>query len=205
MAMIGRVSATRGTLIRFRDTLRFIKKGKEILKMKRDQLAGELNKLLDKLALRSEVEKQLIELYQQAKELYATLGYSEVANIASSVPLMRVETRPLSIMGVVIPVFKLGGKPEVKTLQHIGVYELWLKLNDVFEKILKVAEIEAKIERIAEELMMTNRKVNALEKAVIPQYGELITYIENRLFEEDLEEFIRIRHIRNVIEERRRS
>ena len=64
----GRVPSTRGALIRPRDTLNFIKKGKEVLKMKRDQLAGELNKLLSELTLRNEIEAELMEIYEDAKK-----------------------------------------------------------------------------------------------------------------------------------------
>jgi vacuolar-type H+-ATPase subunit D/Vma8 len=47
--------------------------------------------------------------------------------------------------------------------------------------------------------MMTNRKVNALERVLIPQTIELIRYIDGRLEEEALEEFFRAKRVKAVI------
>jgi vacuolar-type H+-ATPase subunit D/Vma8 len=51
--------------------------------------------------------------------------------------------------------------------------------------------------------MSTNRKVNALEQIVIPSIANTIRYIEGRLYEEMLEEFIRTKHVREAIRRRR--
>jgi V/A-type H+-transporting ATPase subunit D len=63
-----------------------------------------------------------------------------------------------------------------------------------------MATVEASVERIAHELLTLNRKVNALEKVVIPAYSEQIRYIEDLLFDEDLEEFSRVKHIKSLAE-----
>jgi hypothetical protein len=62
---------------------------------------------------------------------------------------------------------------------------------------------EAKTERIAHELMNLNRKINALEKVIIPRFQHLIRHMEDSLFDEDLEDFNRIRHIRDFLEKRK--
>ena len=54
--------------------------------------------------------------------------------------------------------------------------------------------------------MDTNRKVNALEKVVIPSYKATIRYIEARLSEEALQEFFvtkRVRDMSRVSKERK--
>jgi H(+)-transporting ATP synthase subunit D len=198
MAFIGRTTATRGTLIKLRDTLEFIQNGQEILKMKRDRLAGELNGLLNKLSIRGKVEGQLIEAYEELKEAYATLGYASVASEASSIAEMKIEVNQISIMGVVVPKITVKEKPEIKLIQDMIVHGAAEKLASEIDELLILAQIEANIERIAYELMMINRKVNALEKVIIPAYVRLIRYIEDLLFDEDLEDFARIKHFRDV-------
>jgi vacuolar-type H+-ATPase subunit D/Vma8 len=46
---------------------------------------------------------------------------------------------------------------------------------------------------------MTNRKVNSLERVLIPGLLELIRYVEGRLEEESLEEFFRAKCVKKVI------
>jgi len=198
MAFIGRTTATRGTLIKLRDTLEFIQNGMEILKMKRDRLAGELNSLLGQLTRREKAEKRLMDVYTDLKKALATLGYATVSSTALSIAPMQVEVTPISIMGVVVPKIAVKEKPQINSIESMSLFETVVKLQASFDELLNVAEIEANIERIAYELMMINRKVNALEKVIIPGYWKLIRYIEDLLFDEDLEDFARIKHFRGV-------
>jgi V/A-type H+-transporting ATPase subunit D len=101
-------------------------------------------------------------------------------------------------MGVVVPKITLKEKPQMDSIENVGLYEVAEKLQVLFAELLNVAQVEASIERVAYELMMINRKVNALEKVIIPAYAKLIRHIENLLFDEDLEEFARIKHFRDV-------
>ena len=199
----GRVPSTKGALIRLRDTLSFIKKGKEVLQMKRDQLAGEVNKLLVKLAIRKEVERKIDDLLKEVMEVFITLGTEDVSSLASSVPEISVDFRLYSIMGVVIPRITVKTQPQTNAISNLSVRKLAEKAKEVLTKMMEMAEIETGIERLALELMFTNRKVNALEKVVVPAYEEMIRYIEDRLFEQELEEFVRTKFIRDRIRERR--
>ncbi len=199
MAFAGRTTATRGTLIRLRDTLAFIQNGKDILKMKRDRLAGELNSNLGELARREKIEKQLLEVYQDLKEAMASQGYFKVSSTATSVSKMKVQVNPISIMGVAMPKILVTEKPQINAIKDMSLHEVAEKLQGLIDELLSLAQIETIIERIAYELMMINRKVNALEKVVLPEYAKLIRYIEDSLFDEDLEEFARIKHFRDVV------
>jgi len=198
MAFIGRTTATRGTLIKLRDTLEFIQNGQEILKMKRDRLAGELNSLLSRLSSREEAEKGLMEIYADLKEALASLGYATVSSTASSISQMKTDVNLISIMGVVVPKITVKEKPQINSILDMSLFKVAKRLQTEIDELLNVAQIEANIERIAYELMMINRKVNALEKVIIPAYVKLIRYIEDLLFDEDLEDFARIKHFRDV-------
>jgi len=198
MAFVGRTTATRGALIRLRDTLEFIKNGKDILKMKRDRLAGELNAHLTELSRRAKLEERQLDLYDEFKAAVTANGYATVSSTALSMSKLNVDILPTSIMGVVVPKIVVREKPEIKSIRDPSLYAVAEKLRDSIDELLAVAQIEVTIERIAYELMMINRKVNALEKVIIPAYMDQIRYIEDSLFDEDLEEFARIKHFRDV-------
>ena len=211
MAAVGeRVSATPGVLLRLREQLEFMQKGKNILEMKRDHLAAEVNKLLrDLSSSREEAEKSLTEAYDYLKISYSKLGYSGFSSVASSVGLVDARTSVRTIIGVEVP--KLIW-PETVSEQQ-GSFENLLdptarqaaeKLLLSLGKWLKLAEVEASIERISVELMMTNRKVNALQNIVIPNLTQLITRIEEQLEEEDLEDFFKAKKMKSIIRGKRR-
>lgn len=198
-----RAAATRGLLLRLREQLEFIERGRELLKMKRDQLAAETNRLLKKVRARATIEKRLMDAYDKLKDAYSSLGYFRVLSEASAVGEMEVRVRPISIMGVIVPEVLLDGKPNIDYIPSMSAYEAARELNEVVEELLELVETEARIESIARELMMTNRKVNALDKVLIPGLMDLIRYIEDRLEEESLEEFFRAKRVRAAIRGRR--
>lgn len=199
MALSSRISVTKGALMKLQGTLEFVKSGKDILKIKRERLAGELNTLFKELAYREEVEKHLMEVYDVLKKVMESLGYAEVLSMASSISTIQTEVIPVSIMGVVVPRIIVKEKPRIESIQDMSLYDAAVKLLALVNELLKLAEIEARAERISVELMIINRKVNALEKVIIPRYEREIKYMADLLFDEDLEDLTRIKHVRNVI------
>jgi len=196
---IGRAAVTRGVLLRLREQIEFTRRGKELLKMKRDNLAAETNRLLAKVVARHEFEQRLMNTYETLKTAYITLGYSGLRSEASTVGLLEVKTRPRSVMGVLVPEIVPGKRPAITSITDASAYAAAEKLTTLMEELLDIAEAEGRIESIAHELMMTNRKVNALERILIPKLQELIRYIEGRLEEETLEEFFRAKRVKAVI------
>ena len=63
------------------------------------------------------------------------------------------------------------------------------------ERATLYRRIEERVERIAQELGTTNRKVNALENFVIPDMKAIIKFIEDKLDEESMEELVRTKLI----------
>ena len=196
----GRAATTRGVLLRMREQLEFVKRGKELLEMKRDQLASEINKLLGKLKERQEIDRNLMKAYEKLKNAYSTQGYSSIASQAAAVAELEIKSRPISIMGVIVPEITVDKKPTISNVPNLSSYEVASQLNSLMDKLLEISLVEAQIEILARELMMTNRKVNALNKVLIPNIMELIRYIEGKLEEEMLEEFFRGKRLKKIME-----
>jgi V/A-type H+-transporting ATPase subunit D len=196
---VGRAAVTRGVLLRLREQIDFVKRGKELLKMKRDNLAAETNRLLAKVATRHEFDKRLMAAYETLKTAYMTLGYSRIQSEASTVGLLEARIRPRSVMGVLVPEIVQGKKSTITSITSASAYAAAEKINGLIGELLEIAEAEGRIESIARELMLTNRKVNALERVLIPNLFEMIRYIEGRLEEETLEEFFRAKRVKAVI------
>ncbi len=190
-----RISATKGALLRAKEQFRFIQKGKEILEMKRDRLAGEINALLPKLRERSTIERETMEIYEEYKNLLLIYGYDELLSYAKAVGGMETKFLVKSIMGVLEPHIQITTDPNLENISDPALQAFCKRFYELFKKLLDHAIAEAKVERIALELMDTNRKVNALEKIVIPRFQELIRYIEERIMEDELQEFVRTKYV----------
>ncbi len=203
MSFAVRAAATKGVLLRLREQLGFIEKGKEILKMKREQLAGEINRLLAEVRVRGELEKEIMEAYEHLKKAHSMLGYQNLQSMALTVGQMDVSGLTYSVMGVIVPELRIEKEADISNVPSGVAYEAAEKLLPLIEKIIRLSESEAKIEKLVDEFMSTNRKVNALERIVIPSITNTIRYIEGRLYEEMLEEFIRTKHVREAIRRRR--
>ena len=96
----------------------------------------------------------------------------------------------MAVMGVRYPFVKIGEKPEVTAELDITLSVASDKVYEILDDIIRLAEFEARVERIADELGKTNRKVNALENIIIPEYNRIIKFIEDKLDEESLEELL---------------
>jgi V/A-type H+-transporting ATPase subunit D len=203
MAFVGKITATRGNLLKLRTALKFIQSAMDVLKMKRDRLAAELNGLLHELTRRRKTEEQLVGIYTDLKVALATLGYSTVVSQALGVSKMKVEFNTISIMGAIVPKVKVKEKPSIDSVGNLGLYKIAEKQLTLIDELLTMAQIEASVERVAYELMKVNRKVNALEKVIIPTYLNQIRYIEDVLFDEELEDFARVKHIQAVLGRKR--
>ncbi len=199
MSLTGRVTATRGALIRLRGNLKLIQDGKNILKVKRDRLVGELNNLIKQLGKREMLEARLAEIYDAFKEATASLGLEHVASSALPISKIKIDVRPVSVMGVVVPKLKVTERPRIDSIEEMELYSVAEKLGDLMSELLFIAQVETAIERIANELLRINRKVNALERIIIPSAERQVRYIQELLLDEDLEDFSRTKHVRNVI------
>jgi len=196
---VGRVVPTKGFLIRLRERVSFLERGVEALKMKRDQLVKEAQALIKELKIREEAEKKMVEAYEVLRLAYATAGPSEASKAALLARPMRTKMRVRSVIGVEVPEIEVRELEVVTTPSlNAAVIAAAEKMAEALNEIIKSANVEARFERIAESLAETMRKVNALEKLVIPEHKEIIKYIEEMLEEEGLEEFLRVKKYKSV-------
>ena len=72
-------------------------------------------------------------------------------------------------------------------------------LGKVFQKMLKLAEIEKSAQLMAEEIEKTRRRVNALEYVMIPNTQDAIRYITMKLDENDRATTTRLMKVKDMI------
>ncbi len=201
------VKPTRMDLLRVRKKKMLAENGHELLSEKKDALINEFFKIVDKRKdLRNEINTLLKDSYRSLMEAQMILGKEEVNSIAEGAKsIEEISTGGESIMGVPVPSFKLNIPDE----KFYGYAETSVKLDEsvdnfrnVLKLAIKVAEVEGKLSRLADEIEKAKRRVNALEYIYIPKLEATITYIERQIEEREREDFFRRKKIKAIMERR---
>ena len=185
--------------------IQVVERGTEFLKLKRDQLAKQLTESLDVLrGRRGLLLKNLEEAYGALTAAFLSLGPTEVKSQTRAIknPL-ELDVLPRSVMGVVYPSVRIKSKPEIAAELDITLAYAAEQVYEIMEELIHLAELEERVERIADELGTTNRKVNALENFIIPDMKAIIKFIEDKLDEESMEELVRMKLIGGAKKSRR--
>ena len=203
------VIPTRMELTRLKGKLKTARRGHKLLKDKRDGLMKQFMATVREVrALRREVEEELMTVHKSFTVASALMS-SEALDQALLYPKQSVELTQTSknIMSVNVPVYDF----QTKTKSDADIYPYGFAatsgeldtavdaLGRVFQKMLKLAEIEKSAQLMAEEIEKTRRRVNALEYVVIPETESTIRYITMKLDENDRATTTRLMKVKDMI------
>ena len=203
------VNPTRMELTRLKGKLRTAQRGHKLLKDKRDELMKQfLDTVREVRSLRSEVEEELMTVHNSFTVASALMS-SEALEQALLYPKQSVELTQTTqnIMSVNVPVYHF----QTKTKSDSDIYPYGFAatsgeldaavdaLGKVFQKMLKLAEIEKSAQLMAEEIEKTRRRVNALEYVMIPDTQDAIRYITMKLDENDRATTTRLMKVKDML------
>eukprot|EP01063_Lacrimia_lanifica_P004804 TRINITY_DN1272_c3_g1_i1.p2 TRINITY_DN1272_c3_g1~~TRINITY_DN1272_c3_g1_i1.p2 ORF type:complete len:246 (+),score=126.12 TRINITY_DN1272_c3_g1_i1:90-827(+) len=194
---------SRMTLITFKTRLKGAQKGHSLLKKKSDALVMRFRSILK--VLKESKEKMPDEM----KKAHISLAYSKyhagesglafaVQECMKQMPL-RTRIRQDNVAGVSIPVFTRG-EPPMGTETGMGKGGEQIRAaRDQWQKTLAVlvtaGSLQTQFMVLDAAIKVTNRRVNALDKVVIPKIQNTLAYITSELDELEREEFFRLKMI----------
>ena len=165
------IAPTRSNLMRIRDELAFSRLGYELLDQKRSILVSELLTLVDQAVdYQNRVEKALGEAQKSLEDSIMHTSFSGQG-----------------------PFFSPEG---TSMLSEVAIE----KYRDALTLMGQMAELKVSIMRLSREVKKTIRKVNALEKLVIPDKEETMKYLEGRIEESERENFILLKSVKDRLE-----
>ena len=203
------INPTRMELLSVRKRKKLAEKGHKLLSEKRDALVVQFFEIIkDRNTLREKANADLRESYVLLVQAEMIMGQENVENATGSIPsLGDVPMRTVNIMGVHVPKVEYDAIPSRSGEPLYGYIDTSAKLDEACEKfrnvlidILKLAEVEGTIERLAIEIEKTKRRVNALEHIFIPRLKATEKYIEMQLQEREREDFFRRKRIKAIME-----
>ena len=210
-----RVNATRQELTRLKARVRMATRGHKLLKDKRDQLMKEFMAVVhENQRLREELERRLSQAYRSFSQARALLSppVLEEALLASSGP-GEVGISYRRIMNVVVPEMELAGRKgdvaaddmEVEVPPY-GLAGTSSDLDDALSQfrgilpvLVKLSEVERKIQLLADEIERTRRRVNALEYVLIPELERAVKDVHMRLEEMDRASASRLMKVKDIV------
>lgn len=203
------IPPTKTNLLKTKDELKFARLGHELLDQKRNILVLELLNLVDQAEeYQSRVENSLAEAFKALERTALRMGkrrfmtLSGAVNVSTSITLNQRR-----VMGVPLPVvdteFKDNSPYYSPEETSIFADQTLLAFKDALSLMGRLAELKISIMRLARETRKTIRKVNALEKIAIPDLEQTMTYIQNRLEENERDMFVIMKMVKARLENRR--
>ncbi len=209
MADLLNVNPTRGTLLRLKDELKGVRTRHDLLDRKREVLIQELMSRLEKAEdLEQESRDYFQAAHQAIQKARMRMGSDRIDWISLS-PTVRfdVDVSARTIMGLKIPSVEIDIQPS--DTPPYGVSDTSAALDEAREKWMDVlrfladaSDVFTSVWRLAMELRKTQRQVNALESTLIPRYRNTIRHIESRLEEEEREEIVIAKKVKEMGESR---
>ena len=185
-------------------------KGHNLLKEKRDALIMEFFSTLEDIRkIREDVNSALQTAFRALLEAKMVLGPAKMTEVSMGIPYsagIEVDTR--NIMGVKVPILQFIEEVKERVVPY-NVLDTTAKMDETIKKfqqaiqmIVRLAETEAAVRRLAEEIEKTKRRVNALKYIIIPRIENTIVYIQFHLEEVAREDFFRLKRIKATLEKR---
>ena len=193
---------TKGNLILAKNSLALSKQGFELMDKKRNILIRELMDLIAEATdIQEEIDTTFTNAYRALQKANIQMGIHEVEQVSLAVPVedsIRIKRR--SVMGTEIPKVEYEKKEQKPAYSF---YHTRMSLDEAceqFEKVkeltIRLAEIENSAYRLAYNIKKTQKRANALNNIMIPQFGTTIKFISEVLDEKEREDFSRLKVIK---------
>ena len=187
--------ASRGTLLKLRAQLELVERGKSVLEMRRDQLIKEIFILIDELRLRAKVESEYLEAIRAIARIRVLRGEQDFRSRMALVIPPKLEIVLESVQGVAVPKVRVISNPDFSQILDPEYKKALKTLWNSLKGMIEIANKEIAVEKLCYQLQYINRVVNSLERNMLPELRDTIRRIEERVSEEEIEEFVRIKKI----------
>ena len=181
-----RVNPTRMELLRLRRRVDLARRGHKLLKDKLDGLVQRFNGVKNEyLDLYQQLEPQLVKVFSKA--VFGS-ALSSPQPLDQERPQIKVESSFQNIMGIKIPRYKASQeKPALPSLLTASVerHEAASGFSLLLPNLVKLASSGKALRLLAQNMIETRRRVNALEYVLIPELDRNVKLIRMQLSERE--------------------
>ena len=203
------LNPTRMVLNQKKGRLKTATRGHKLLKDKRDELMRQFMDVVRRnQELRIKVEQGLTEAFAALSVASAVMS-PEMLEQSLLYPRQSVELGLgyKNVMSVNVPVYDFRTKSaDTGDIYPYGLAQTSGELDDamtalsgVFEDMLELAQVEKTMQMLAQEIVKTRRRVNALEYVMIPELQADIKYISMKLEENENSTKVRLMKVKEMV------
>jgi V/A-type H+-transporting ATPase subunit D len=198
-------SPTRTELLTRRAQIRLALQGIDLLKGKREALVREfISELKGFMAERQTMSRTLSAAVQSLMRCLALDGREAVASVALAARrAVEVELEEKNIWGIRVSQASsdyharpAGGHRYSAIGASARIEDATERFEEALESLIKVAPLDRKMRRLAEEIRKTTRRVNALEQRLLPALQTEVDYIRAVLDQREREDIFRLKRLK---------
>jgi V/A-type H+-transporting ATPase subunit D len=198
-------SPTRTELLTRRAQIRLALQGVDLLKGKREALVREfLGELKGFAAERQALSRTLSAAVQALMRCLALDGREAVASVALATRrAVEVELEEKNIWGIRVSEASsdyharpAGGHRYTAIGASARIEDATERFEQALESLIKVAPLDRKMRKLAEEIRKTTRRVNALEQRLLPALQIEVDYIRAVLDQREREDIFRLKRLK---------
>ncbi len=189
------VPPTKSNLFAVRSQLAIAREGFELLEQKREILIMELMRMVEEVKLlERDLERRVESAYAALKTMIVGLGRDTAREVSAGIRFeYAVREKQNRLMGIALPTVDVETPGMALKYSFMGTQascdRTMLEFFELLKLVSRMAEIRTMVWRLAKEVRRTQRRVNALEKIVIPDVMETRKFIEDVLEEREREVF----------------
>ncbi len=197
------VAPTKSNLLTLKEQLSVAVDGHDLLEQKREILVMELMRIVEKIKLlERDIDKTIQQAYPSLKHMLMTVGEERIERISHGVQYdFHINEKQVTAGGMKFKSIDVTVPKQKLFYSFMGTFADSDKVIVEFFKLLslltQMASIRTMAWRLAMEVKKTQRRVNALDKMVIPQTAETKKYIESVLEERERENTFTLKALKN--------
>jgi V/A-type H+-transporting ATPase subunit D len=187
------VAPTKSNLLSVKDQLTIARDGYELLEQKREILVMELMQMVEKVKLlEADIEKQIGKAYPSLKRMFMAVGRDRAERVAKTVQYdFTLIEKKVNLAGMSFSSLSVDLPKRRLAWSYLNSFadcdRVMIDFFELLRLLTEMASIRTIVWRLAREVKKTQRRVNALDKQVIPQTRETKLYIESVLEERERE------------------
>lgn len=187
------IAPTKSNLLTTKEQLAVSTNGYELLEEKREILVRELMALVEQVKLlEDEIQEAVDQAYPAFKRMLMIDGADQVERLSHAIHYDFEMTERVEVVGgMQFETIDVELPKKELFYSFLGTYantdEVIVKFFNLLSLLTQMASIRTIVWRLAEEVKRTQRRVNALDKMIIPQATQTIKYIESVLEERERE------------------
>jgi V/A-type H+/Na+-transporting ATPase subunit D len=189
------IAPTKSNLLRVKEQLLIAEEGYDLLEQKREILVMELMQKLERIKmLERDLDARVATAYPCLKRMLVVVGRERAQRLARNISYrFELREKQVTAAGMKLPGLEIRLPNAELKYSPVNSFaecdETVLEFFEMLKICTELAAVRTIVWRLAREVRKTQRRVNALEKLVIPTAAETKVYIEASLEERDRDSF----------------